>query len=143
MKANDSSRYIFSLLLVQITTIISSGYFFPLFLAGVVFYIFVHSLKRQYYYILLFSIFTFLLIESVEGFRLFTLTIISSLFYGVIIPKIKHILSSSVLSQVLYIILFYFTFVLYLTFAGKFNIEQFYIFILNIFVDCFVVVFFL
>ena len=143
MKNNDVPPYGWILILISIVNIIFSTYFISIFLAGVVFKIFLESLKKQYYYILTFSIVTFLIIEVVQGFKLFLLTAIALFLYYFIIPRIKHTFSSSIMSEFIYIFLFYLLTFIVTIFYTLFNINMLYIFIYNFLIDIIIVGFFI
>ncbi len=104
--------YITILASISFINILFSTYFISILLAGVVFKIFLEVLKKGYYYILLFTIFTFLVIENTQGLGFFSLSIITVVLYYLIIPKIKHIFSSSIMAEFIFILLFYIGFLI-------------------------------
>jgi len=104
--------YLTILFVVSLINIIFSTYFITILLAGIVFKIFLDVLKKGYYYILLFAIFTFLIIENTQGLNFFSLTFITLILYYLIIPKIKHIFSSSLMAEFIFILLFYIGFLI-------------------------------
>jgi len=104
--------YLTILFVVSLINIIFSTYFITILLAGIVFKIFLDVLKKAYYYILLFAIFTFLIIENTQGLNFFSLTFITLILYYLIIPKIKHIFSSSLMAEFIFILLFYIGFLI-------------------------------
>jgi len=104
--------YLTILFVVSSVNIIFSTYFITILLAGIVFKIFLDVLKKGYYYILLFAIFTFLIIENTQGLNFFSLTFITLILYYLIIPKIKHIFSSSLMAEFIFILLFYIGFLI-------------------------------
>ncbi len=99
--------YITILASICIINIIFSTYFISILFAGVVFKIFLETLKKGYYYILLFTIFTFFVIENTQGLGFFSLSIITLILYYLIIPKTKHIFSSYLMAEFIFILLFY------------------------------------
>ncbi|PIF04085.1 MAG: hypothetical protein CSA86_03045 [Arcobacter sp.] len=134
----------FSLLFIIIfLNMILSSYFIPIFLAGVVFQIFRVSIKEEKYYLLLFSLMTLLIIENTQGLQLFSLTIISILVYAFVIPKIKHLFSSDIISQSLYIFSFYFLFYLIVQISSLFDVNLLITFLINIVIDILIVGFIL
>jgi hypothetical protein len=143
LKKNDTPQYSWILIVIAIINIIFSTSFISIFLAGVVFKIFLESLKKQYYYILTFSIFTFLIIEVVQGFQPFLLTAIALFLYYFIIPRIKHTFSSSIMSEFIFIFLFYLMIFIVSIFYMVFNINILYIFIYNFVIDIILVGFFI
>ena len=99
--------YVTILAIISLLNVIFSTYFITIILAGIVYKIFSDVLKKGYYYILLFAIFTFLIIENTQGLNFFSLTIVTVILYYLIIPKIKHIFSSSIMAEFIFILLFY------------------------------------
>lgn len=139
MKKDDSFSYLFILLFVSLTNIIFSTYFISVFLAGVVFKIFLESLKKKHYYILSFSILTFLVIEVTQGFKPFSLTLITLFLFYFIIPRIKHTFSSSIISQFIYVFLFYCILFIVTIFYFSFSIDMLTIIGYNFLIDIIIV----
>jgi len=143
LKKNDTLLYGEILIVISITNIISSVYFVPVFLAGVVFKIFLISLKKEYYYILAFSVITFLIIEVVQGFKPFLLTASALFLCYFVIPRIKHTFSSSLISEVIFILLFYSTIFVVTIFNATFSMNMLTIFLYNFLIDIIIVGFFI
>lgn len=139
MKNNYTPPYGGILILISFVNIIFSTYFIAVFLAGVVFKIFLEALKKQYYYILGFSIVTFMIIEVVHGFKPFLLTLIALFLYYFIIPRIKHTFSSSIISEFIFIFLFYLITFVVSIFYMVFTLDMLYIFIYNFIIDIIIV----
>jgi hypothetical protein len=112
-------------------------------MCGVVFKIFLETLRSENFYFLFLVVFSFLVIESVQGLKLFTFTMISIVLYYFIIPKIKHLFSSSILSEFVFILLFYVGVYLSTLFYIPFEMEFIWILALNFLIDSFVVGFIL
>jgi len=110
MKINnlDNPFFIFLLFLTTIiVNTISSIYFFPLLLLGILFMGFFVCLKNRYYYSLFFVILSFLFIELNNGFKAFSITLLASFLYIFIAPYIKRVLSFNTLNSYIYITIFY------------------------------------
>jgi len=135
--------YMTILLLISIINIIFSAYFLSIFLAGIVFKIFTISIRKEYNYLFIFSIITFLIIENTQGLKLFSLTIISLLVYYFIIPRIKHLFSSSFMSDFLYLFSFYLLFYILVQAYIVFDMTLLVVFLLNFFIDILIVGFIL
>ena len=135
--------YMTILLLICIINIIFSAYFISIFLAGIVFKIFTVSIRKEYNYLFIFSIITFLIIENTQGLKLFSLTIISLLVYYFIIPRIKHLFSSSFMSDFLYLFSFYLLFYILVQAYIVFDMTLVVVFLLNFFIDILIVGFIL
>ncbi|MEA3554509.1 MAG: hypothetical protein U9R39_08955 [Campylobacterota bacterium] len=131
--------YIPIFFIVIIVNILFSTYFISLFLAGVVFTIFLECLKKEYYYMLILSIFTFFVIESTHGFKIFSLSLISLFLYYFIIPKIKHLFSSNTLKEIFYIISFYAIMFLFHIYTNSFDTSSYFIFLINLIIDFIIV----
>ncbi len=138
MRQNTFS-YLPIFFIVIIVNILSSTYFTSLFLAGVVFIIFLECLKKEYYYMLILAIFTFLVIENTHGFKFFSLSLISLFLYYFIIPRIKHLFSSDALGEIFYIISFYGTIFLFYIYTNSYDISTYFIFAVNLIIDCIIV----
>jgi len=135
--------YITILILTCIINIFSSSYFISLFLAGVVFKIFAISLKKEYNYILILSIITFLIIENTQGLKLFSLTLITLIVYYFIIPRIKHLFSSSFMGDFLYVLSFYIFYYASIQIYGVFDMAILVTFAINCIIDLIIVGFIL
>jgi hypothetical protein len=135
--------YFTILSVVSLLNIVFATYFIPLILAGIVFKILYDSINNSYNYMVIYSVFTFAVIENTQGLRIFSLTLISLVIYFFIIPRIKHILSSSLFSQVVYISIFYFSFYLMVLFTSSFQGNFIVSLLLNFFIDSFIVGFIL
>ncbi len=140
---NKTYPYIPILSIIIFINIFFSIYFITIFLAGVIFTLFVKSLEKEYYYILFFTIFTFLFIESIHGIDIFLFTLISAFIYYFFIPRLKHIFSSSLLREVVYIFIFYFIFYIYYLLSNSFNIKYSHFLIINFIIDSLIVGFIL
>jgi len=139
LKPNYTPQYSEILILICIINIIFSTYFVTVFLVGVVFKIFLESLKKQHYYILGFSIVSFMIIEVIQGFKLFSLTAIALFLYYFIIPRIKHTFSSSVMSEFIYIFLFYLITFIVNIFYSALTLNVYYVYLYNFIIDIIVV----
>lgn len=139
MNKNNTPPYGLILIFISITNIIFSTYFISIFLAGVVFKIFFESLKKQYNYILSFSVVTFLVIEVVQGFNPFSLTLIALFLSYFIIPRIKHTFSSAIMLEFIYVLLFYLLVLIVTIFYTPFTISMLYVIIYNFLIDIIIV----
>ena len=135
--------YIPIFLLVIIVNILFSTYFLTVFLAGVVFIIFLECLQKEYYYMLVLSILTFVIIENTHGFRIFSLSLISLFLYYLVIPRITHLFSSNILKEVFYIISFYTLFFIFYLYTNNFDVDSYFIFLINLILDSIIVGIFL
>lgn len=110
MRTDNLNNPFFVLLLCIFSVfvnIISSIYFFPILFIGVLFISFFICLKRRHHYSLIFIIITFCLIEINNGFKLFSLSLLSTFVYVFIAPYIKRTLSFNSLNPYIYIAVFY------------------------------------
>ena len=138
MKYN-STFFISFFTIIILINIIFSIYFVPVFLAGVVFMIFLEALNKEYYYILLMSIFTFLIIENTHGLAMFSFSLISLFIYFFIIPRIKHLFSASLLGTFSTLGCFYAIFFLLFILSNNSNFNTYIVFTLNFILDILVV----
>lgn len=112
-------------------------------MCGVVFKIFLQTLKEENFYFLALVIFTFVVIEAAQGLQIFSLTLISLALYYFVIPKVKHIFSSSMISELIFIFLFYLGVFLSILFYIPIDFGVVKIFILNFILDSIIVGFIL
>jgi len=131
--------YLSILFIISIINIIFSTYFISFFLAGVVFKIFSISIKKGYNYILIFSIITFLVIENTQGVSLFSLTLISLCVYYLIIPRVKHLFSSVLILDFIFIFCFYIIFYLLVQLYSVFDLSVLMTFFVNFFIDILII----
>ena len=135
--------YITILLIINIVNVISSSYFVAIMLAGVTFKIFTLTIKNEHNYIFLLSIITFLIIENTQGLKLFSLTLIALFVYFFIIPRIKHLFSSSIMLDFLFVFTFYALFFVLLQFSTIFDMSLVVIFAINFIIDIIIIGFIL
>lgn len=135
--------YITILFIICMVNIIFSSYFISFFLAGVVFKILTTAIRKGYNYVFIFSIVSFLIIENTQGLKLFYLTIIALLVYYFIIPRIKHLFSSSIMGDFIYIFSFYIFYYLMVQVYSVFDMSILIIFLINFVIDLLIVGFIL
>lgn len=143
MRPNYVPPYFMILVIINLITLFFSTYFVSILLIGVVFKIFLESLKNEYYYILAMVIVTFMIIETTHGFKLFSLTIISFIIYYFILGRIKHLFSSDLIAEFMYVLVFYFLLFLFGYFYSHFTTDIVAVFIVNFLLDSIIVGFFL
>lgn len=143
MLKQNTPPYITILILISITNIIFSSYLIPFLLVGVVFKIFSESIRKGHNYLLILTIITFLIIENTQGLKLFSLTIIALIVKFLIIPRIKHLLASSMMSGFIYIFSFYTLLYLTVQISSSFDLNILIIFFINLVVDILIVGFIL
>ena len=112
-------------------------------MCGVVFKIFLEVVKKENFYFLFLVIFTFLVIEAAQGLKIFSLTLISLGLYYFVIPKIKHLFSSSMMSEFIYIFLFYVGVLISTLFYIPFELDLAKVFLINFLLDSFIIGFIL
>ena len=135
--------YMTILFIICLVNIIFSSYFISFFLAGVVFKILSIAIRKEYNYLFIFSIITFLIIENTQGLKLFSLTVIALLVYYFIIPRIKHLFSSSIMGDILYVFSFYILYYIMVQVYSVFDISILIIFLINFVIDLLIVGFIL
>ena len=136
----DNPFAIFLLFLsVIFTNIILSVHLISIFLAGVVFVAFVRALQKRYYYSLILIIFCFNIIETTQGLKLFSLTILSLFIYIFIIPKLKVLLTSINIYSVILLFIFYMGIMILFSFLGTINSLFVSKIVVNYFIDLFII----
>jgi len=104
----DNSFFIFFLCFFSIVTnVISSIYFFAIFLLGPLFLAFCYCLKNKRAYSLFLIILTIFLIELNNGFMPFSIIALSLFIYTFIIPYFKKVLSIENIKIHIYITILY------------------------------------
>jgi len=139
MVKNYTPPYLILLFLVSIINIIFTTYFVTFLLAGVAFKIFALSIKKEYNYMLLVSIFVFLVIENAQGFFPFSLTLISVIVYYFIMPKIKHIFSSKFMYDVLFVFCFYLLMYINAQVYSSFDLQMVFKMFMNFIIDIIII----
>lgn len=138
MKINnlDNPLFIFLLFLLTIfVNTISSIYFFPIFLLGILFMAFFVCMKKKYYYSLTFVILAFLFVELNSGFMAFSITMLASFIYVFIAPQIKRILSFNTLNSYIYIFIFYLGVYFLWLVSNEMTAELNYTLLINLIID--------
>ncbi len=123
------------LAVVASINILTSIYFITLMGLGIVFIIFIKMIETKSYYLLIMSIFTFLLIENIQGFNPFSLSILAFVLYVFINSNMKHLLSSKDILKSLYVVLFYVGVVGLYSFSYSFDISLLVILMVNMVLD--------
>ena len=135
MLKENTPSYVTMLIVISVINILFSSYLIPFFLVGMVFKIFSDAINKDHNYLLIFTIITFLIIENTQGLKLFSLTIIALIVKFLIIPKIKQLLSSRMMSSFIYIFSFYILFYLSVQISSSFDSNMLFIFIINFLID--------
>ncbi|MEA3383943.1 MAG: hypothetical protein U9Q20_04600 [Campylobacterota bacterium] len=124
---------------VILINIYFSIYFITILLVGVVYSIFMDSLKKRYYYIFLLTILTFVFIETIHGIKIFSLSLLSLFLYYFVIPRLKHIFSSQLIGRFTIVSIFYLGFYIINLISNSYSLEYSYIFIVNLIIDSLIV----
>jgi len=143
MLQKNTPPYITILIIINVANIFFSSTLIPIFLAGVVFNIFTVSMRKGYNNILFLSIVTFLILENTQGVKLFSLTIIALAINFLIIPKIKQLFSSDMLSGFIYIFAFYILFYFSIQISNPFDLSVLFVLLANFVIDILIVGFIL
>jgi hypothetical protein len=132
----DNPLFIFLLFLITIfANTISSIYFFPILLLGMLFMAFFVCLKKRYYYSLTFIVISFLFVELNNGFKLFSITLLAAFIYIFIAPYIKRVLSFNTLNPYIYITIFYLGIYILWSFHNELTTQLNYTLFINIIID--------
>ncbi len=132
----DNPFYIVLLFfVVTFFNIIFTVHFIPLMLAGVVFTAFIYVYERENYYSLALTILSFIMIEISQGMPFLSLSLLSFLIYMFLIPKIKQIFSLGELDFLLFMIIFYSSYLLLYFLLEGVNLSVLFKIVLNVLVD--------
>ncbi|MFV0563884.1 hypothetical protein [Malaciobacter mytili] len=118
---------------------LSSIYFNPVFLIGILFLTFINILKKEFYYSAFFLALAIFFIELNNGFKPFSLILLSFFIYAFIVPYIKRVVSYSQLNDYLYILIFYFGFTLLYIANNSYSHELLFTIFINIVIDFIIV----
>lgn len=140
---NYVPRYVFFLMIVALSNIILSHYEIGIFLMGTVFYILIRAFRYKYIYTSFFTIATFCLIEATQGFHIFSLLIISLFMYIFVAPRVKYLLSYSIMSDLVLLTIFYFIFFIYYSYFFGLDLVIVILFFINFILDSLLVGFML
>ncbi len=132
--SNPFFIFFFSFLAVLIN-IISSIYFFPILLLGVLYIFFYTTLKNRLYYSLFFILISVFLIEINNGFRPFSIILLMLFTYIFISPSIKRILSFNLLNRYIYIAFFYVGLIIIWSLNNDITPILYYLVFINIIID--------
>jgi hypothetical protein len=143
MNKTHNRTYLLTLVMVILVNLFLSTHFLTLFLIGVVFKIFLEVIEKEEYYFLIAVIATFLFIEVTQGFYLFSLILISIVIYYFVLTRIKHLFSSSILSEFVYILLFYIAVFVIHNIKHNIQLDQILLFIYNFLIDSIIIGLFL
>lgn len=138
MKISNFDNPLFIFLIFISTLLIntlSSIYFAPVLLVGVLFLAFQTCLKRSYYYSLLFICASFLFIELNNGFKPVSLILLAFFMYVFIVPYMKRVLSFNKLNDYIFIALFYVGVIILWSINNDVSIELIFTVLINIFID--------
>ncbi|RXJ70024.1 hypothetical protein CRV08_00220 [Halarcobacter ebronensis] len=92
-------------------------------------------LKKRYHYSLMLVIITLTLIELNNGFKIFSLSLLSAFIYIFITPYIKRILTFSSLNSYIYMAVFYLGVYIMWSFNNEVNFQLNYTLIINLLID--------
>ncbi len=126
--------FLFCIFAIAINTF-SSVYFFPIFLLGLLFMAFFVCLKKGYYYSLSLVMLTILLIELNNGFKAFSILLLTIFLYLFIAPYIKRVLSFDLLNSYIYIVVFYLGIYILWAFNNEITAQLNYTILINIIID--------
>jgi hypothetical protein len=143
MNRKPKLPYIPVLIFVILVNLILSTHFITIFLMGVVFKLFLEALEEEQYYIFSFVVATFTVIEVIQGLYLFSLTITSIVIYYFVLTRLKYLLSSSILAEFVYILLFYTIVFLLYNFQTGFDQQFIMLFLYNFLIDSIIIGLFL
>jgi len=123
------------LIIVFLLNIISSTFFVKLTMSGIVFLAFLNTLQKKYYNSFFIIILSFLIIESNQGLKLFTLVSFSLISYITIIPYLDKFFTIQGVRDFVHIFYFYFILAVLYSIFISFDINIIITFILNFILD--------
>lgn len=131
----DSVIIFFASVCITILNIILSSHFISLLFVGIEFILFTKALRRGYYYALFSVVVTFLIVENLNGFKPFSLSLLSYFIYLFILPMTNKFFSTLEVKRQLFAVTFYIFLFLLLSIVYELNISLIFLVITNIIVD--------
>jgi hypothetical protein len=120
---------------VIIINIVFSVHFIAITLAGVIFYLTQLCFKEKLYYSLLSVILAFLVIETTQGLKPFSLFLISFVLYSIILPLARRLFSFDSIRIFVEVFIFYiFVLLIYYISTGELFLNFWFI-VINICID--------
>ncbi|RXJ78737.1 hypothetical protein CRV03_01535 [Arcobacter sp. F155] len=138
MKINnlDNPFYIFLFcIFALIVNTVSSIYFFPIMLLGIVFIAFYVCMEKNYNYTLFFLGITTVIIEVNNGFKPFSVILLCFFIYAFVIPYVSRVLSVDGTNLYVYLVVFYCGLVFLWTLNNEMSIQLNFILLLNLVID--------
>ena len=136
----DNPIFVFLLsVFASLINILFSVHFISIMFAGVLFLAFVKALENRYFYSLIWIILAFLVVENIQGFRVFSLVALA-LFISIFIkPYIEHIIASTDFLKNLFVIIFYLSMIILYSFINGFDINLVITIVINIIIDLIII----
>jgi len=132
---NNQAIVFITSLLVIIINIVFSVHFIAITLAGVIFYLTQLCFKEKLYYSLLSVILAFLVIETTQGLKPFSLFLISFVLYSIILPLARRLFSFDSIRIFVEVFIFYiFVLLIYYISTGELFLNFWFI-VINICID--------
>lgn len=132
---NNQAIVFITSLFVIVINLVFSVHFIAITLAGVVFYITQLCFREKLYYSLFFVILAFLVIETTQGLKPFSLFLISFVLYSIILPLAKRLFSFDNIKVIVETLVFYFfVFATYYFSTGELFLNFWFI-VINICID--------
>lgn len=136
----DNHLFVFALfILTSAINIISSVYFMPIMFAGVLLIALIRNLDNKYFYSTIWILIAFLILESNQGLKSFSLIIFSLFVYVYLQNYIKNVFSSKEISKIIYIIILYFSIAIYYILFGQITYSLILFLLLNLAIDSIIV----
>lgn len=120
---------------VTFFNIIFTVHFIPIMLAGLVFSVFIRAYEKENYYSLALVIASFVMIEISQGMPFLSLSLLTFIIYLFVIPKLKQFFSLGELDQLLFVLLFYFSYLLVYFILQSVSLSVLIKIVLNVLVD--------
>jgi hypothetical protein len=124
---------------INIINILFSTYLITALLIGVTFKILTSAIKNEENIIVILSIITFLVIENTQGLKMFSLTLSSIIIYLFIIPRLKNLVSSSIILDLIYVFILYIFFFIMTNSYVIFDTSLAVILLINFFIDILII----
>jgi len=125
----------FLFIVISAVNILFSVHFITITLGGVAFLMFLKCIENDYYYSLFIVILLFLVIETAQGLKPFSLVVLSFLLYIFILPKVKQLFSFSGSSYFVYIGIFYISAYMLWSFVDGFGLGLLSTVVINLIID--------
>lgn len=124
---------------ISLINILSSIHFIPIMFVGILFIAFIKMIESKSYYLLLWIVLGFLIVENIQGFKAFSLVALSLFIYLFIKPTIQNVFLSRDILKYINIFIFYISMIFLYSFINSFDTLLLSTIMINLLLDIIIV----